>query len=583
MNITNKKSTLVMAAFMMFAMTSCSDSNDIGGNTPDPTKDDEAYIGKAVGNFTAEEWYVGGEKGTTMNVTQGCYEDETPAVTEMGLTDAFNRGEQFFERNVTEFQAPFNGLGPAYVRKSCLDCHPAYGHGKRVTKYSAEWGNGYLLVVYHPADGANSDDGPYVSEVTGMPQTRAVSPFLPPIEESGIHLDWITLTSMGEGSEISATQFPDGETYSLIYPELSIDRSAFNTSPTPWETGNGAVAFRLESTIGIIGTGLMDAIPDNAIKEEYQKQAAFWKSQGVDVSQKLNPAFWDAEKNDWAPTAMYVNASSGTEQVNRIKKFTYAMTRGSLQDGAGANAIWNITNVSRSDRPKLYTTDAWAKAMSENQSVIAKIKADPSSPYYSDGTEEGIKDAVLNLLSPKTNQFDNQWHNFKPEMSDNDFWAFMVWHRGLSIPRARNLQDKEVQRGKEVFMQIGCANCHRPSWNTGNDDLWTPSIIANANLPLPTYKNQTIWPYTDMIQHRLYMKNGIHGSWCRTTPLWARGLSRLNTGAEDRLHDCRARNEIEAILWHGYTKNSDGYTSALKFYKLPKADRDAVVKFLRAI
>jgi CxxC motif-containing protein (DUF1111 family) len=86
-----------------------------------------------------------------------------------------------------------------------------------------------------------------------------------------------------------------------------------------------------------------------------------------------------------------------------------------------------------------------------------------------------------------------------------------------------------------------------------------------------------------MIQHRLYMKNGIHGSWCRTTPLWARGLSRLNTGAEDRLHDCRARNEIEAILWHGYTKNSDAYNSALKFYKLPKADRDAVVKFLRAI
>ena len=128
----NKKSTFVLAALMMFALTSCSDSNDIGGNTPDPTKDDEAYIGKAVGNFTAEEWYVGGEKGTTMNVTQGCYEDETPAVTEMGLTDAFNRGEQFFERNVTEFQAPFNGLGPAYVRKSCLDCHPAYGHGKRV-------------------------------------------------------------------------------------------------------------------------------------------------------------------------------------------------------------------------------------------------------------------------------------------------------------------------------------------------------------------------------------------------------------------------------------------------------------------
>ena len=579
------KYMVLAALFAGVALTACKDDDPVAETTPGETSltDDESYIGKAVGNFTAEEWYVGGEKGTTMNVTQGCYEDETPAVTEMGLTEAFNRGEQFFERNVTEFQAPFNGLGPAYVRKSCLDCHPAYGHGKRVTKYTAEWGNGYLLVVYHPVDGDNSDDGPYVSEVTGMPQTRAVSPFLPPIDESGIHLDWLPITAMADGSEISATAFPDGETYQLIYPELSIDRSAFNTSPTPWETGNGAVAFRLESTIGIIGTGLLDAIPDDSIKLEYQKQAAWWARNNIDVSEKLNPAFWDAAANDWAPTALYVNASSGKEQVNRIKKFTYAMTRGSLQDGAGANAIWNITNVSRSDRPKLYSTEPWAKAMSENQKVIAAIKADPKSPYHADGTDEGIRDAVYNLLLPSTNQFDNQWHNFEPEMSDNNFWAFQVWHRGLAIPRARNLQDPDVQRGKEVFMQIGCATCHRPSWKTKEDNYWNPQIIAAQNLQLPRYQNQTIWPYTDMIQHRLFMKNGIHGSWCRTTPLWGRGLSLINTGAEDRMHDCRARNEIEAIIWHGYSKKSDAYDSALRFYKLPKKDRDAVVKFLRAI
>lgn len=52
------------------------------------------------------------------------------------------------------------------------------------------------------------------------------------------------------------------------------------------------------------------------------------------------------------------------------------MTRGSLQDGPGANAIWNITNVTRQDRPCLYTTTPWAKAMSENTDVIAAIKKD---------------------------------------------------------------------------------------------------------------------------------------------------------------------------------------------------------------
>ncbi len=568
----HRANLLLFCGLASLCLTSCHDSEEDdttsssdSGNTESTAGNETKYIGKDVGNFLAEEWYPGGELGTTDNVSAGCYEDETPAVTQMGLTQAFNKGEAFFERNVTESTKPFWGLGPAAVRKSCLDCHPAYGHGKRVDKYTATWGNGYLLVVYHPADGANSDDGPYVAEVTGMPQTLATSPFIAPIDESQIQLDWLTLTEMESGLPMT---FPDGEKYELIYPELSIPESAFNTNPTPY--GTGAVAFRLESTIGIIGTGLIDAIPDDSIKAQYAREASF----GVE----LNPNMWDKEKNDWAASAMYT-----ANGVNRIKKFTYACTRGSLQDGAGANAIWNITNVSRSDRPYLYTTNAWAKKMSETPEVIAAIKANPNSPYYADGTDEGIKEAVAGLLSPKTNQFDNQWHNFTPEMSDNDFWQFMVWHRGLSIPRARNLNDPEVQRGKEVFNQIGCQHCHRAKWQTTTDDYWAPDIIVNNSLSLPRYQNQTIYPYTDMVQHRLYMKNGIHGSWCRTTPLWGRGLSKTNTGAEDRLHDCRARNEIEAIMWHAYSKKSDAYASTEKFYNLPKADRDAVVKFLRAI
>ena len=562
-NILKKSTIIAFGAMLTISFTSCTDDDEDA--LKKITNEDANFVGKAVGNFLAEEWYPGGELGTTQNVTAGCYEDETPAVTQQGFITAFNRGEQFFERSVTEFQPPFNGLGPAAVRKGCLDCHPAYGHGKRVSQYTATWGNGYLLVVYHPSDGQNSDDGPYVAEVTGMPQTIATSPFLAPIDEKQIQLDWKVLDQMESGL---AMQFPDGEKYELIYPELYIPKSAFNTTPTPYETG--AVAFRLESTIGIIGTGLIDAIPDDSIKAQYQSEAAA----GV----PLNPAMWDKDKNDWAATALYT-----ANGVNRIKKFTYACTRGSLQDGAGANAIWNITNVSRTDRPYLYTTDAWATRMSETPSVINAIKADPTSPYYADGTEEGIKSAVKGLLSPKTNQFDNEWHNFTPEMSDENFWAFMVWHRGLAIPRARNLNDPEVQRGKKIFNEIGCAYCHRPKWQTTRDDYWSPTMLTSKNLNLPRYQNQTIYPYTDMVQHRLFMKNGIHGSWCRTTPLWGRGLSLVNTGAEDRLHDCRARNEIEAIMWHGYSKQSEAYESTVKFYNLPKKDRDAVVKFLRAI
>ena len=548
---------------------------NINGDDPFSKREPDAkYVGQTVGNFDASEWYPGGAMGTTENVTEGCYEDETPAVTAQGLEQAFNLGEAAFERKFTQNTEPFKGLGPAYVRSSCLDCHPGYGHGKWQSQYRADFGNGYLLVVYHPADGVNSDDGPYVAEVTGMPQTKAVAPFLPPIDEDKIVINWVKVSAMESGLPM---KFPDGETYELIYPELLIPEDAFNTDPTPYQTG--AVAFRLESTIGIIGTGLLDAIPAEDIKEQYKAEAPYVE---------LNPALWDKAANDFAPTAWYTLAegqfADGTPApagTKLLKRFTYAMTRASLQDGAGANAIWNITNVSRGDRHFLYTTKAWAKAMSETPSVIAAIKADPSSPYYADGTDEGIAEAVLNLLDPKTDQFDNKWHNFTPEMGDDQYYNFLVWHRGLSIPRARNLNRKEVQRGKEVFNGIGCATCHRASWETKDDNYWAPKITKGRQLP--RYRNQKIYPYTDMLQHRLYMKNGIHGSWCRTTPLWGRGLSRANTGAEDRIHDCRARNVIEAIMWHGYSKKSDAYESTEKFFNLPKEDRDAVVEFINSI
>jgi CxxC motif-containing protein (DUF1111 family) len=571
MNLNKTRNIQLLAGCICLSMAACSDDAPSTGGGQTGAVDDVSYIGKAVGNFSADEWYPGGELGTTLNVSEGCYEDETPATTNMGLTDQFNRGEMFFERNVTIDTPPFNGLGPASVRKSCIDCHPGYGHGKRQDSYKAGFGNGYLLVIYHPDDGANSNDGPYISEVTGMPQTQAVSPFLPPVDEDKITITWKNVTAMESGLSMT---FPNGgDSYELIYPEVTIDPSAFNTYPVPTN-----YAVRLESTIGIIGTGLIDAIPDDSLKKQYELTARY---------SEVNPAMWDKEANDWASTAYYTNWTSpgaladGTAVTGMIKRYTYALTRASLQDGAGANAMWNIPNVSRPDRPKLYTTQAWADAMSMNADVISAIKRDPTSPYYADGTDEGIADAVKNLLSPNTNQFDNKWHNFTPDMSTDNFYAFMVWHRGLSIPRARNLNDPDVQRGKKLFMEMGCATCHRPSWTTGDDNYWTPDVIKGR--PLPKYPKQKIYPYSDFVQHKLYMANDIHGSWCRTTPLWGRGLSLINTGAEDRLHDCRARNEVEAIMWHCYSKKSQAYDSAYKFYNLPKADRDAVVKFLRSI
>lgn len=577
-----------LAMALSLSLFSCSDENsDPSGEDFKPMESDGKYVGEAVGNFSKEEWYPGGELGTTDNVASGCYEDEAPAVTAQGLIDDFNAGEKFFERQFTSANSGFKGLGPASVRRSCLDCHPNYGHGRRMDSYTTSYGNGngYLLAVYHPVDGANSNDGGYVAEVTGMPQTQATEPFKAPIDESQIKMQWHHVTAMESGLPM---KFPDGEAYDLIYPEVTIPRSAFRTNPNPYDTGNKAVAVRVESTIGVMGTGLLDAITEEDLKAQYASTANYYKNVAkvADVSEYVNPKFWDASADNFASGAWYTATENtgvyadGGNGKPMVKRFTYALTRATLQDGPGANAIWNITNVTRPDRPKLYTTNAWAAAMAEDKEVIDKIKNDPTSPFWA-STDDEISKRVNGLLQPGTNQFSNEWHNFEPEMSADHFYEFMVWHRGLAIPRARNLNDARVQQGKKVFMEIGCASCHRPSWKTGSDNYWTPNMIAGKKLP--RYANQTIYPYSDMMQHKLYMVNDIHGSWCRTTPLWGRGLAAINGSGVERLHDCRARNEVEAIMWHAYSKNSHAYNSALKFYNLSKADRDAVVMFLRSI
>ena len=613
-----------MGLMGLMMVCGCSDSDDApvqkAQEDTDNLKPKEGTFGKANDTFLAEEWYPGGELGTTEKLS---YSGMATAVEQIpggnGERD-FNVGEDLFENKYTLMEAPRKGLGPVWLRSSCLACHPSYGHGKRQNNYLTNTpGNGYLLVIYHPTagseltpDGATSNyaANSYISHVTGMPQTAAMSPFKAPIDEQQIRIDWQPVTAMENDGAIAYAgngkfQFPDGETFELIYPEVTIPQTAFNVSPKP---DNYEV--RLEGTIGIYGTGLLDAISDEDMEAVWREQAHYWQSQGKQVSEYLNPAMWDAAADKFAASAYYSapynDISSHRGSHGPVKRFTYAMTRGSLQDGAGANAIWNITNVTRSDRHWLYTTAHWAKAMSEDAEVVSYIKQHGASessilhPYYADGTDAGIKQRVYDILSctsvAKKSTFEQYLLNGAPyngeeEMSNQQFYQFMVWHRGLAVPAARSLDDSDVKAGKKLFTQIGCASCHRPKWTTGSDDYWvdaaSKTYAASAGIPaascMPRYANQVIYPYTDMVQHKLYMKNDIRTGWCRTTPLWGRGLSYQLTGAEDRLHDYRARNEIEAIMWHAYSKQSHAYTSAMKFYQLTPQERRQVVKFLRAI
>lgn len=530
-----------------------------------------------------DQYYSGGKLGTTFITSSKAFEQPTPAVENSGLFMSFNRGEKMFEKPFTSNTngGEREGLGPLYVRSSCLHCHPGYGHGKSQPAgmfNTTEVGNGYLLVVYNPQTDA------YVNWLAGMPQSHAVAPFKAPLDETKITLEWKDYTDDWNNT------FPDGEKYSLRYPEVNLPREAVYVINQGYEDATTAnYEVRLESTLGIYGSGLLDAIPDDSITAQWAKEEAAYNHGYI----KNFKTAWFKDGNWVAENgAYYANKAQG-DGTPKVRRFTYAMSRGPLQDGAGANAIWNITNVTRSDRRYNYLDlngTIYATCASKDKDIqagfpeyINKITNASEHPeFFTDNVESNI----YNYLTSK---------NLPVEMSDDDYVSLMVWHRGLAVPAARNIDNVEIQKGKQLFEQIGCAQCHRPSWTTGKDDVYDPNLFkvqdnASTNYGkslasmMPRYPNQKIWPYTDMVQHKLFMKNDIRTGWCRTTALWGRGLHQLCTGSQyaDRLHDCRARDAMEAIMWHGAAQ-SDARNSVEKFRELSKEERDAVVRFVDAI
>lgn len=508
-------------------------------------------------------YYAGGQLGTTELFTTNAFEQPAPAVDLQGFYQQFKNGEALFEKpfmtNATGVRA---GLGPVYIRTSCMHCHPNYGHGTRLPEgafNTADPGNGCLLVVYNPENDA------YVSWLAGMPQTHAVAPFKAPLDESQIKVKWLNAT------DDWGNRFDDGETYELQYPEVTMPKSAIYVANQGYQLPTD-YAVKLESTIGIYGTGLLDAIEESDILAQYRQE----ETDGL-LPNGLNPAFYAAGK--WV--SMYSNSLQG-DGTGYVRRFTYALSRGPLQDAAGANAIWNITNVTRSDRRYHYLDGAgtYAEYSAKDPEVQAGFdeyleRIDPQHKH-TDWWTGSIENRIKTYLLAK---------DLDVEMSDDEYTDLMVWHRGLAVPAVRDVDDPDVVRGRELFAEIGCDYCHRPSWTTGSDNIKDPARFFTAGDELPRFPYQTIYPYTDMVQHKLLMANDIRGGWCRTTPLWGRGLHRKVTGSPtaDRMHDCRARTAMEAIMWHGYSPQSDARYSVKQFRKLPKADRDAIIRFVDAI
>jgi CxxC motif-containing protein (DUF1111 family) len=160
-----------------------------------------------------------------------------------------------------------------------------------------------------------------------------------------------------------------------------------------------------------------------------------------------------------------------------------------------------------------------------------------------------------------------------PEINDEILESVELYVQTLAVPGRRNFDNADVIAGKELFISIGCGSCHTPEFTTGSH---TVSELSS----------QRIFPYTDLLLHDMGDELADNRTdfradvkeW-RTPPLWGIGLVSVVNGHTNFLHDGRARNFEEAILWH----SGEAEHSKEKFKNLKARERNQLLNFLNSL
>jgi CxxC motif-containing protein (DUF1111 family) len=133
-------------------------------------------------------------------------------------------------------------------------------------------------------------------------------------------------------------------------------------------------------------------------------------------------------------------------------------------------------------------------------------------------------------------------------------------------PPPRGPTNSETKAGEKVFLNIGCANCHTPTHQTGFS-------------PVQALSNKTFHPFSDFLLHDMgklgdgIVQGNARAKEMRTAPLW--GLMARPTF----LHDGRATTPEAAILAH----DGQGRDARRNFERLDSRERRSLIAFLESL
>jgi CxxC motif-containing protein (DUF1111 family) len=232
------------------------------------------------------------------------------------------------------------------------------------------------------------------------------------------------------------------------------------------------------------------------------------------------------------------------------------------------NRVWS----SKQERVMLGRFGWKAGAPSVNEQSQGAFSGDMgiSVPLHPNGAGECTERQGACREAPDGNS--PQYDNLEANQQITDLVTFYA--RNLAVPARRDHDHPEVLAGKKLFYDIGCNQCHNPKYVTREDSIG------------PEQSSQLIWPYTDLLLHD--MGEGLadnrpegeaDGRDWRTAPLWGIGLTPVVNGHSYYLHDGRARNLLEAILWHG----GEAQPHRDKVTRLSKVERGRLLRFVESL
>jgi CxxC motif-containing protein (DUF1111 family) len=289
-------------------------------------------------------------------------------------------------------------------------------------------------------------------------------------------------------------------------------------NPITGQGGNSNIIFRIPTPV--FGAGLIEAIPDAAILANMAADANEKSSLGITGTPNLS-------------------GNDGT-----ITRFGWKAQNKSLLMFAGEayNVEMGISN------------QLFPQERDETPSCLYDVPTPNDTLNFTTTTSGTVNPAVL-----------------------SDIEAFANFMRMLAPPKPA-AQTPSTENGRAIFAEVGCAECHHPSFTTGQ-------YIASGSETSPSaaMSYQTANLFSDLLLHHMgsgladgITQGGAGPDQFRTAPLWGLG-QRVYF-----LHDGRTSNLVQAIQDHA-GQGSEANQVINNFNQLSTQDQQDLINFLRSL